>query len=190
MLNAKCLFYSIYTAISAASTRRQYSPLKTYIKKKPIRNVAVAGNCFTYGSRHHPQSAKTCRNVTSLSFLCVGGSNSAFVSRPSARFFSSRQNWASPTPSPAGECVFPFGSGGDTLACGGSNSDEGTDTVVLKVYKYFVPGGHFLKIHTQCTEKSMFFLNIFMKVNYSIPQISPPPLSLPGRAQIEHDSLG
>jgi hypothetical protein len=44
----------------------------------------------------------------------------------------------------------PFGSGGggegvhNTLACGrgdgvgGSNSDEGTDTVVLEVYTYFV----------------------------------------------------
>ncbi len=42
------------------------------------------------------------------------------------------------TPSPAGECVPPFCSGGDTLACGrgsggngGPNSDEGTDIVVL-----------------------------------------------------------
>jgi hypothetical protein len=33
-------------------------------------------------------------------------------------FFSSRPNWDPPTPSPAGECVPLFGSGGDTLACG------------------------------------------------------------------------
>ncbi len=34
-------------------------------------------------------------------------------------FFSSRRNWDSPTPSPAGECVPPFGYGGKgTLARG------------------------------------------------------------------------
>ncbi len=31
-------------------------------------------------------------------------------------FFSSRWYWDYPTPSPAGKCVPPFGSGGDTLA--------------------------------------------------------------------------
>ena len=47
-------------------------------------------------------------------------------------FFSSRPNWDSPTPSPAGECVLPsFGTGGDTHSLrergwGGPNSDEGT----------------------------------------------------------------
>jgi hypothetical protein len=56
-------------------------------------------------------------------------------SRQRIGLFSSRPNWDSPNPSPAGECVPPFGSGGThSLAgegVGGPNSDEGTDTVVL-----------------------------------------------------------
>jgi hypothetical protein len=58
-------------------------------------------------------------------------------------FLSSRRNWNSPTPSPAGECVSPplLWGRGYTLVCGrggwgGSpNSDEGTETVVpLGIY--------------------------------------------------------
>jgi hypothetical protein len=50
-------------------------------------------------------------------------------------FFSSRPNWT-------GECV-PPGSGEGTHSLGdrgigGPNSEEGTDTVVLEVYMYFV----------------------------------------------------
>jgi hypothetical protein len=59
--------------------------------------------------------------------------------------FSSRQNWDSPNPSPAGECAPPPppGSGGrDTLAgergWESPNSDEGTHTVELFIYMYFV----------------------------------------------------
>jgi hypothetical protein len=44
----------------------------------------------------------------------------------------------SPTPSPTGECVPPFGSGegthsltGEGVCGGGGSSDEGTDNVVL-----------------------------------------------------------
>ncbi len=62
-----------------------------------------------------------------------------FNHRVDRLFFSSRPNWVSPTPSPAGESVPPpFGSGGElyTLAGGRGGggdptSDEGTDTVVL-----------------------------------------------------------
>ncbi len=40
-------------------------------------------------------------------------------SRQSAKLFSSRRNWVSPTPLAAGECALPpFGLGGDTLVCG------------------------------------------------------------------------
>jgi hypothetical protein len=57
-----------------------------------------------------------------------------------------RQNCDSPTPSHAGECVPPPpGSGGrahslagERVGHGGPNSNEGTDTVVLLVYMYFV----------------------------------------------------
>ncbi len=55
-------------------------------------------------------------------------------------FFSSRPNWDPPfTPSPAGECVpTPVWFRGGTIGgVGGPNSDEGTDSVVLKVYLYF-----------------------------------------------------
>ncbi len=65
-------------------------------------------------------------------------------------FFSSRSNWYThPTPSPADECFSPppppFGSGGDTLACGwgrgGPNSGKGTETVVgtLGIYVLCAP---------------------------------------------------
>jgi len=49
--------------------------------------------------------------------------------------FSSRPNW-----DPSGERVLsPFGSRGDTLACGrgGPNSDEGTDNVETSLIHYF-----------------------------------------------------
>ncbi len=62
-------------------------------------------------------------------------------------FFSSRANWPPPPPNPiTRRLVYPLPlwyRGGNTLAyrrggAGGSNSDEGTDTVVLQVYMYFV----------------------------------------------------
>jgi hypothetical protein len=54
-------------------------------------------------------------------------------------FFSSRLNWDRLTRRRV--CLPPFVSRGDTLACGrweGPNSDEGTDTGLLKIYMYFV----------------------------------------------------
>ncbi len=64
-------------------------------------------------------------------------------SRQSAKRFSSRWNWDSPTPLAAGECAPPpFGPGGHTRlrlkGWGSPNSNEGTYTVVLYIYKYFV----------------------------------------------------
>jgi hypothetical protein len=53
-------------------------------------------------------------------------------------FLSSRPNWDSPTPSDAGECVPPNGSGGrahllvgEERGRGVPNSNEATDTLVL-----------------------------------------------------------
>ncbi len=66
-------------------------------------------------------------------------------SRQSAKRFSSRWNWDSPTPLAAAECAPPpFGPGvGHTRlrpkGWGSPNSNEGTYTVVLYIYKYFVP---------------------------------------------------
>ncbi len=56
--------------------------------------------------------------------------------------FSSRQNWDSPNPSPAGECAPPrFWGEGHTCwrerGWESPNSDEGTYTVVLFIYTYF-----------------------------------------------------
>jgi hypothetical protein len=68
-------------------------------------------------------------------------------SRQSAKLFSSRRNWDSPTPHPQARMLPPFGSGWrGTLAGerGGGrvpNSDEGTSTVVLCKYMYFVVNG-------------------------------------------------
>ncbi len=53
-------------------------------------------------------------------------------------FFSSRRNWDSPNPLPAGECGPPPASGEGLGAWESPNSDEGTDTVLLCIYKYFV----------------------------------------------------
>jgi hypothetical protein len=77
--------------------------------------------------------------------------------------FSSRPNWDSPTPSPAGECVPPpFGSGRCTHSLGGEgvggpNSDEGTDNVLLEVgiqYMYFEVS----TVAGRCTEVE--FINV------------------------------
>ncbi len=57
-------------------------------------------------------------------------------------FFSSRWNWDSPNPSPAGDCAPPFWGEGHTgwreRGWESPNSDEGTYTVVLFIYTYFV----------------------------------------------------
>jgi hypothetical protein len=61
-------------------------------------------------------------------------------------FFSSRRNWDSPNPSPAGECAPPppvLAGGAHSLAREGlgeshPKSDEGTYTMVLFIYMYFV----------------------------------------------------
>jgi hypothetical protein len=61
-------------------------------------------------------------------------------------FFSSRRNWDSPNPSPAGECAPPPpGSGGVEGHARGwvtPYSDKGTYTVVLLIYTYFVMRPH------------------------------------------------
>jgi hypothetical protein len=80
--------------------------------------------------------------------------------------FSSRWNWDSPNPTPAGECDSPpFGSGGrGTLACrgeGGSNSDAGTYTVVLYVYMYFAIGS----LHKPATPSSCLLFSLFLFLN-------------------------
>jgi hypothetical protein len=60
-------------------------------------------------------------------------------------FFSSRQKWDSPTPHPQESVPPPLWLGGGGLhtrwrerGWGSPNSDEGTYTVVLCIYKYFV----------------------------------------------------
>ncbi len=58
-------------------------------------------------------------------------------------FFPSSLNWNSPNPHPQASVSPTFGSGGGTHSLAGEglgspNSDEGTDTVVLKVHMYFV----------------------------------------------------
>jgi hypothetical protein len=63
-------------------------------------------------------------------------------------FFSSRRNWDSPNPSPAGECAPPprfWGEGHTRWRERGweiPNSVEGTYTVVLFIYTYFVNVGN------------------------------------------------
>jgi hypothetical protein len=62
----------------------------------------------------------------------------------SAKLFSSRRNWDSPNPSPAGDCAPPPGSGGrGTLAgeregLGESQFRRGNIHLVLFIYMYFV----------------------------------------------------
>ncbi len=69
-------------------------------------------------------------------------------SRQSAKRFSSRWNWASPTPLAAVEYAPPpFGPGGGHTRLrlkgwGSPNSNEGTYTVVLYICKYFVISGY------------------------------------------------
>ncbi len=54
-------------------------------------------------------------------------------------FFSSRRNWDSPNPSPAGKCAPPFGTGGwGTLAGERGGGRVPIPTRVLCIYMYFV----------------------------------------------------
>jgi hypothetical protein len=81
-------------------------------------------------------------NITALYWESLHRNNSctAYV----LKFFSSRRNWDSPNPSPAGECAQPplvLGGGAHSRRERGwesPNSDEGTYTVVLFIYMYFV----------------------------------------------------
>ncbi len=63
-----------------------------------------------------------------------------------------------PLPRPQENVPSPLVPGGDTLACGGPNSDEGTGTVVLKVYKYVLCARRTLsiKIHAVYRRKHVF----------------------------------
>jgi hypothetical protein len=56
-------------------------------------------------------------------------------------FFSSRRNWHSPKPSPAGECAQFWGGGAHSLAREGLGEPQfrrGDIPVVLFIYTYFV----------------------------------------------------
>ena len=67
-------------------------------------------------------------------------------------FFSSRWNWDSPTPSPAGECApSPFGSGGSTLAC--SVADPGRLSWIL-IFTH--PGSRIQKQQQKTGAKNFF----------------------------------
>jgi hypothetical protein len=91
-------------------------------------------------SQHHACNAKLRpSSIHSCSFYAQ--------SRQSAKLFSSRWNWDSPNPSPAGEnAPPPLVSGGGAAGLTrwrekgweSPNSDEGTYTVVLCKYMYFV----------------------------------------------------
>ncbi len=78
------------------------------------------------------------------SLVTLHGTEYRAQSRQSAKRFSSRWNWDSPTPLAAGECATPpmVRGGGHTRlrlkGWGSPNSNEGTYTVVLYIYKYFV----------------------------------------------------
>ncbi len=76
-----------------------------------------------------------------------GDNVSGAQSRQSAKLFSSRRDWDSPNPSPAGECAPPpFWSRGKghtrwrKRGWESPNSGEGTYTLVLCMYMYFVIG--------------------------------------------------
>jgi hypothetical protein len=72
-------------------------------------------------------------------------------SEQSAKLLLGSSELGSPTPSPAGECATPLVRGGHTClrekGWGSPNSDEGTYTVVLYKYMYFV-------LEWQCTDQS------------------------------------
>jgi hypothetical protein len=88
---------------------------------------------------------------------CFPGNKGARAqSRQSAKRFSSRWNWDSPTPLAAGECApHPLVRGGGHTCVrlkgwGSPNSNEGTYTVVLYIYKYFVGESIFARMLSDC----------------------------------------
>ncbi len=89
-------------------------------------------------------------------------------------FFSSRRNWDSPNPSPAGDCAPPpvLGGGAHSLGWESPNSDEGTYTVVLFIYSYFVVGSlasHWLQTADK-TQRLLWSLeyNLYLSIKKSM----------------------
>ncbi len=83
-------------------------------------------------------------------------------------FFSTRRNWDSPTRTAAGEYAPPphplQGEGHTRLrerGWGSPNSDEGTYTVVLYIYKYFVV----MVIYRGCITVAVFLARYLGKEN-------------------------
>ncbi len=78
-------------------------------------------------------------------------------------FFSSRRNWESPDPSPAGECAPPPPP--RERGWESSNSDEGTYTLVLFIYLYFVAAPY--NVHTVHILSYAIYFNIKYGVRVS-----------------------
>ncbi len=99
------------------------------------------------GDGNYSIHAERINPMGTVGVICYLTSEGIFrpQSRQSAKRFSSRWNWDSPTPLAAGECVPPHPlvrGGGHThlrlKGWGSPNSNQGTYTVVLYIYKYFV----------------------------------------------------
>ncbi len=94
--------------------------------------------------------------------------------RQSAKLFSSRRNWDSPNPSPAGECAPPASGGSGTLAC-----ERGVGRVPIPTRGHTLQ--YFLYIRTFCMKVSLlvYLKNIgdYMEVIrvWLIPLTPPPP---------------
>jgi hypothetical protein len=91
-------------------------------------------------------------------------------SRQSAKRFSSRWNWDSPTPLAAGECAPPpFGPGGGHTRLrlkgwGSPNFNKRTYTVVLYIYKYVLCAG-------QCPAASRYNFQLLFNSKCTQPSV-------------------
>jgi hypothetical protein len=124
-----------------------WSALSKAIKSCPACNTIVP--LLRGHNNYYKSNPKTYRykNVVEISAEKIWCVQCRAQSKQSAKLFlqSSERNWDSLNPSPAGECIPPPppGSGGrGTLwrerGWKSPNSDEGTYTVVLFIYTYFV----------------------------------------------------
>ncbi len=99
---------------------------------------------FVFVLKQIPKPPRLCvNNVTDITRKQKRSTVNKYIHRVLS-FFSSRRNWNSPTSIAAGECAplpLVLGGGAHSLAgegLGEPQSDEGTYTVVLCKYKYFV----------------------------------------------------
>ncbi len=125
----------------------EFRGISPELRRNHFRSQKIPRNSVSAEFRGHPSRLWMCTGYPFNRHQFCRRAGCIPQSRQSAKRFSSRWNWDSPTPLAAGECAprtlwSGGGGGGHTRlrlkGWGSPNSNEGTYTVVLYIYKYFV----------------------------------------------------